>query len=131
MIIVDTAVWSAWFTNRRSPHQARLAVALVAGEDVGIVPVILTEVLQGIRSDTGFARMHKLMVRLPLLLLDADGHVDAARLFRKLRGKGVTVRGAIDCIIAQTAIAANARLLSPDRDFAAIARHTQLRLCDV
>ena len=57
-----------------------------------------------------------------------EGHVRAARLFRTLRGKGVTVRGAVDCVIGQTCLDAGAELLSPDRDFEHIARHTRLRL---
>jgi hypothetical protein len=52
-------------------------------------------------------------------------------LFRRLRRRGITVRGAVDCIVAQTCIAANAELLTGDRDFAAIARHAPLRLCAV
>jgi predicted nucleic acid-binding protein len=61
----------------------------------------------------------------------AGARVAAARLFRALGRQGVTVRGAVDCIIAQTCIAADAELLSGDRDFAAIARRTPLRLCTV
>ena len=52
----------------------------------------------------------------------------AARLFRSLRKKGVTVRGAVDCVIAQTCLDTEAELLSPDSDFRQIARHTSLRL---
>lgn len=52
-------------------------------------------------------------------------------LLRRLRSTGVTVRGTIDCIIAQTCITAGVELLSTDQDFAAIARHTSLRLCAV
>ena len=51
----------------------------------------------------------------------------AWRLFRSLRRTGITVRGAIDCIIAQTCLDLEAELLSPDADFEHIARHTSLR----
>jgi hypothetical protein len=54
--------------------------------------------------------------------------VEAAPLFRMLRSTGVTVRGAIDCIIAQVCMHRDARLSSPDADFTRIARHTRLRL---
>ncbi len=128
MIVVDTTVWADWFNGRDSPEVDRLGQAL-GGQDAGLVPVILTEVLQGFRSDRDFERARALLVRLPVLSLDLEGHAAAARLFRRLRGKGITVRGAIDCIIAQTCIAAGVELLSADLDFAAIARHTTLRLC--
>lgn len=130
MIVVDTTVWADWFNGRDSPEVARLGDAL-GRQDAGLAPVILTEVLQGFRADRDFERARTLLVGLPVLTLDVEGHAAAARLFRRLRRRGVTVRGAIDCIIAQTCIAAGVELLTTDHDFAAIARHSGLRLCAV
>ena len=130
MIVVDTTVWADWFNGTDSPEVDRLDQALDR-QDAGFVPVILTEVLQGFRSEPDFERARALLVQLPVLTLDIEGHATAARLFRRLRSKGVTVRGAIDCIIAQTCIAAGVELLSTDQDFVGIARHTPLRLCAV
>ena len=93
--------------------------------------MILTEVLQGFRTDGDFKRARALLVQLPILTLDVEGHVAAADLFRRLRSTGITVRRTIDCIIAQTCIAAGVELLSIDQDFVAIARHAALRLCAV
>jgi predicted nucleic acid-binding protein len=45
-----------------------------------------------------------------------------------LRRRGITVRGIIDCIIAETCLELEAQLLSPDADFERIARHTSLQL---
>lgn len=128
MIVVDTTVWADWFNGARTPEVDRLDRALAA-EEAGLTPVILTEVLQGFRADADFERARALLVRLPLLDLDVNGHVAAAALFRLLRRKGITVRGAVDCIVAQTCIVANAELLTGDRDFTGIARHAPLRLC--
>ena len=130
MIVVDTAVWADWFNGIDSSQVRRLGQA-VDRQDAGLVPVVLTEVLQGFRADRDFVRARDLLLGLPLLALDVDGHVEAARLYRRLRASGVSVRGTIDCIIAQTCITAGAELLSADQDFAAIARHTPLRLCAV
>ena len=130
MIVVDTTVWADWFNGTDSPQVDRLDQALDR-QDAGLAPVILTEVLQGFRSEPDFERARALLVQLPALTLDIEGHASAARLFRRLRSKGVTVRGAIDCIIAQTCIAAGVELLSTDQDFIGIARHTPLRLCAV
>jgi predicted nucleic acid-binding protein len=128
VIVVDTAVWADWFNGIDSSAVERLAIALDL-QEAGLVPLILTEVLQGFRGDRDFERARRLLVRLPVLSLDADGHAAAAGLFRRLRRQGITVRGTIDCIIAQTCIAAGVELLSTDQDFVAIARHTALRLC--
>ena len=130
MIVVDTTVWADWFNGVDSPQVGRLDQALDR-QDAGLVPVVLTEVLRGFRADSDFGRARGLLLRLPLLTLDADGHVEAARLYRRLRNRGVTVRGTIDCIIAQTCIAAGLELLSTDQDFASLAQHTPLRLCAV
>jgi predicted nucleic acid-binding protein len=130
VIVVDTTVWADWFNDADSPAVRRLDGALER-QDVGLVPAVLTEVLQGFRADGDFDRARGLLVQLPVLALDVEGHVAAARLFRRLRSRGVTVRGTIDCIIAQTCITAGVELLSTDQDFAAIARHTPLRLCAV
>ena len=130
MIVVDTTVWADWFNGTDSPQVDRLDQALDR-QDAGLVPVILTEVLQGFRSEPDFERARALLVQLPVLTLDIEGHASAARLFRRLRSKGVTVRGAVDCIIAQTCIAAGVELLSTDQDFIGIARHTPLLLCAV
>ena len=130
MIVVDTTVWADWFNGTASPEANRLDHAL-EGQDAGLAPVIFTEVLQGFRADRDFEWARALLVQLPVLTLDVDGHVAAARLFRRLRRRGVTVRGTIDCIIAQTCITAGVELLSTDQDFTAIARHTPLRLCAV
>ncbi|MBI1847662.1 MAG: PIN domain nuclease [Candidatus Rokubacteria bacterium] len=128
MIVVDTAVWADWFNGTDAPEVDRLDHALER-HDAGLVPVILTEVLQGFRADRDFERARALLVQLPVLTLDVEGHAAAARLFRRLRSKGITVRGTTDCIIAQTCMTAGTELLSTDQDFAAIARHAPLRLC--
>jgi predicted nucleic acid-binding protein len=130
MIVVDTTAWADWFNGVENPLSSRLDQAL-ARQEAGVTPLILTEVLQGFRTDAAFETARKLLAGLPILALDTDGHVAAARLFRALRRQGVTVRGPVDCIIAQTCIAADAELLSGDRDFAVIARRTPLRLCTV
>jgi predicted nucleic acid-binding protein len=68
------------------------------------------------------------LVSLPVIRRNLDGHVRAARLFRSLQRKGVAVRNAVDCVIAQTCLDIEAELLSPNADSEQIARHAPLRL---
>jgi predicted nucleic acid-binding protein len=56
---------------------------------------------------------------------NGTGAAEVARLDRALTA------GDVGCIIAQTCIAAEAELLTADRDFVAIARHSRLRLAAV
>jgi len=72
--------------------------------------------------------VHLALRRLPRLEPGFATHVRAAALYRMLRARGVTVRGAVDCIIAATCLETGAALLTLDRDFEAIARHAGLRL---
>ena len=128
MMIVDSNTWADFFNGLQSAHVQRLDLALLEEEDLAVIPIIITEVLQGFRTDTGFQRARRVLVSFPVIHPTLDCHVRAARLFRSLRQKGVTVRGAVDCIIAQTCLDSEAELLSPDSDFKHIARHRPLRL---
>jgi predicted nucleic acid-binding protein len=128
MMVVDTNTWADFFNGVERPHADRLDVALQEEEDLAVLPVIVTEVLQGFRTDSGFARARRVLLALPSVHPTLESHVGAAGLFRSLRRKGITVRGAVDCIIAQTCLDIDAELLSPDSDFERMARHTPLRL---
>ena len=110
MMIVDSNAWADFFNGVENPYVRRLDVALREEEDLAVVPIIITEVLQGFRTDTGFQRARRVLVALPVIHPTVECHVRAARLFRSLRRKGVTVRGAVDCVIAQTCLL-NARAL--------------------
>lgn len=131
MIVVDSAVWIDFFNGAPTAEEARLTRALTAEEPIAICRIILTEVLQGFRSLRAFENARRLLVYVPMLELDTAGHVEAARLFQSLRHRGLTVRGTIDCIVAQLCIAAGAELLARDRDFTSIAKYSLLRLCRV
>jgi hypothetical protein len=128
MIIVDSNTWADFFNGVQTAYVERLDTALEREEDLSVIPIIVTEVLQGFRTDTGFQRARRALVSLPMIHPTVDCHVRAARLYRTLRRKGVTVRGAVDCVIAQTCLDVGAELLSPDTDFEHIARHTPLQL---
>lgn len=129
MIVVDTSVWAAYF-NGADCTEVELLDDLLAGEraPIGILPIILTEVLQGFRTDGAFRKAAAQLRRLVVLEPSLDTHERSTALFRSLRKKGITVRGAIDALIAQTCIEAGAELLTLDRDFGHIARHSSLRL---
>ncbi|RMF24217.1 MAG: PIN domain nuclease [Deltaproteobacteria bacterium] len=128
MIVVDSNAWADFFNGISNPHVGRLEAALENEEDILVLPIIITEVLQGFRTENGFRRARRLFEHLPVVHPSVETHVRAARLFRSLRRKGVTVRGAVDCVIAQTCLDLKIELLSPDVDFQRIARHAPLRL---
>lgn len=128
MIVVDSNVWADYFNGSSSAYVERLDSGLLDEEDIAILPIIVTEVLQGFRTSGGFDRARDILTRLPVIQPDLDCHVEAALLFRKLRSSGVTVRSSIDCVIAQTCIKSRSTLLSSDADFRLIAQHVDLDL---
>jgi predicted nucleic acid-binding protein len=128
MMVVDSNAWADYFNGAENPYVGRLDAALQDEEDLAVLPIIVTEVLQGFRSESGFESARRVLVSLPVLEPDLGSHVRAARLFRLLRQNGVSVRGAVDCVIAQTCVDVEAVLLSPDADFQRMTPHTSLRL---
>jgi predicted nucleic acid-binding protein len=56
-----------------------------------------------------------------------DVAVEAARNYRKLRSRGITVRGTVDVVLATRCIVSGHQLLHSDGDFDAFERHLGLR----
>lgn len=128
MVLIDTTVWIDFFAGRNEPHVARLQQLIEDEEDVCLCGVILSEVLQGIRSDKDFARTKEYLDDLIFLPMRQTTFLGAAEMYRTLRKKGVTIRQPVDCMIASVALEYDARLLHNDRDFDHIARHVKLRI---
>ena len=61
----------------------------------------------------------------PVLATDYD---DAASLYRRCRRQGATIRSMLDCLVAAVSIRNGVPVLHDDRDFNALARHTELEV---
>lgn len=129
MIVVDTSVWIDVLNDVDSP-QARCAVALIErGEPVALTDVVLTEILQGLRSDEDAARVERHLRAFPILRLDGvEDFVLAASLYRTARAHGTTIRKTLDCLIAAPCVRTGAPLLHADADFDRLASCTALRV---
>jgi predicted nucleic acid-binding protein len=130
VIFVDSSAWIGFFNDADERVADRVDEALQQDEPLCIADLVLTEVLQGFRRDRDFELAKRTLAGIYRLPLSYATHVNAARLHRKLRGRGVTPK-TVDCIIAQACLDTGASLLTVDRDFAAIARHSRLRLLAV
>lgn len=128
MVLVDTTVWIDFFGNRPEPHVLALDELLKGEADLCLCGVILTEILQGIRSDSDYRKTRDYLSVLIILPMPPSTFVRAAELYRSLRKKGVTIRKPIDCMIAAVAIENDLTLLHNDRDFDHIAKHSSLKL---
>jgi len=125
-IIFDTSVWIDFFNGIENQHVALLTDYITNDYPVFICPVIIQEVLQGIRSDKQFSEVKESLLALVILKEDpVIAGIGAADLYRKLRKKGITVRKSNDCLIAWYALKNSMRILHKDRDFDIILTNSQ------
>ena len=126
MVLVDSGVWIDFFNDTPS-SQVDVFVSLVQKRQALSGDLILTEVLQGFRSERQFQLARRLMSEFTTVNLvnRALAHESAAN-YRKLRQKGVTVRKTIDCLIATWCIENGVPLLHSDRDFEPFEQHLGL-----
>ncbi len=129
MIVVDTSVWIDVLNDTPAPQAQRCVELIESGEPIALTDVILTEVLQGLRSDREAALVERHLRAFPILRLqDLDDFVLAAKLYRAARRVGVTISKTLDCLIAAPCVRTGAPLLHADEDFDRLATCTPLRI---
>lgn len=127
MILVDSSVWIDFFRGTVTPQTERLD-ALLGSELLVVGDLILAEVLQGFSSERDFNQARKLLMALDVVTLGGpEIAIQAARNFRTLRARGVTIRKTIDTLIATRCIESDYALLFSDRDFEPFVEHLGLR----
>lgn len=127
MILVDSSVWIDYLRGIET-RQTDCLHGLLGVQPLAVGDLILAEVMQGTTTEKEFNEVLKLLSSLEVVAL--GGHevaVQAARNFRALRGKGVTIRKTIDCIIATRCIMDGLTLLHSDKDFAPFVAHLGLQ----
>jgi len=128
MPLIDTTVWIDFFADRPESHVDALRQLIINDKNLCVCGLILTEVLQGIRSDNDYRKTRDYFEPLIFLPMRQTTFVHAAELYRSLRKKGITIRKTVDCMIASVAIEYDQPLLHNDRDFDRIAQHSKLRI---
>ncbi|MBI3598057.1 MAG: PIN domain nuclease [Nitrospirae bacterium] len=129
MILVDTSVWIHFFRATPSLFRTKLHQLIEQENDLCLTAIHLTEILQGIKSESEFERTLHDLLAFPILLLgNRTTHIHAARIYRDCRQQGKTVRNTVDCLIAAVAIENDFTLFHNDKDFDAIAACTRLKL---
>jgi predicted nucleic acid-binding protein len=129
VILVDSSAWVEFLRATGSPAHLHLRSVLQEEADLASTDVIVMEILAGARDDADRDRLRRLLYGLEFLAVDGPADYEsAAEIYRACRKGGETPRKLTDCLIAAVAMRADAALLCEDADFAAIARHTTLRL---
>ncbi len=126
MIVVDTSVWIDFLNGRNASHVRRLR-AMLGTDEIIVGDLMLCEVLQGLESERAARRVEALLRRFEIVPMAGDAiAVAAARNFRSLRGRGITVRKTIDLLIGTWCIENRKPLLHNDSDFHPMAQHLGL-----
>lgn len=126
MILVDSSVWIDFFRGRPS-RETDILDELLGQEPLLIGDLVLAEVLQGFSADRDFKHAYRLLASLELIEIGGrEIALQAARNFRSLRARGITVRKTIDTLIATRCIEAGINLLHDDRDFDPFTEHLGL-----
>lgn len=126
MIVVDSSVWIDFLNGRRASHVAALQANL-GKEGIIVGDLMLCEVLQGLDSDRAAQQVEALLRRFEIVPMAGDAiAVLAARNFRSLRRRGITVRKTIDLLIGTWCIENRRPLLHNDGDFRPMAQHLGL-----
>ena len=126
MIVVDSSVWIDFLNGRKASHVEHLR-AVLGADEVIVGDLMLCEVLQGLDSERAAREVEALLRRFDIVPMAGDAiAVAAARNFRSLRKRGITVRKTIDLLIGTWCIENGRPLLHNDSDFRPMARHLGL-----
>jgi hypothetical protein len=126
MIIVDSSVWIDYFNGVETPETNKLDT-LLGVEQIAIGDLILTEVLQGFRSDDGYQTAKELLTSLQIFeMLGLNIAIKSVDNYRLLRKRGITIRKTADVIIATFCIENQNQLLFSDKDFIPFVNHLGL-----
>jgi predicted nucleic acid-binding protein len=131
MIIFDTSVWIDALNGKKTAAVGLLLEKTLTNEVV-LLPVIIQEILQGIKVDAQFEKVKDNLKGF--VIIDSnpiESAIGAAGIYRNLRKKGLTVRKPNDCLIAFYVIKHGLSLVHKDSDFDAIASFTDLRILEV
>jgi predicted nucleic acid-binding protein len=125
-LLVDSTVWIDFFHGKETAQTEKLVERIQNRDDICCCGFILTEVLQGIRDEKEYAAVKRHFENLIYLEDDRTTFELGATIYRELRGKGITIRNSVDCLIAATVIQHGVHFLENDRDYRFIDGHYPL-----
>jgi predicted nucleic acid-binding protein len=130
MVIVDSSVLIDFLADRHNEQTDWLNLH-IGFEPIGITSLILSEVLQGIRSDKRFAETVDALSQFAVFETGrTELAIASARNYRTLRGLGITIRNTIDTFVATFCIEEDHQLLHHDSDFDYFEDHLELQVVD-
>ena len=132
-VLVDTSIWSLVLRRRKEDldaletRQAAKWEKLIRNGQAVIIGPIRQEILSGIRSTEQFEVLRERLDSFDDLPILKDDYEEAARLFNRLRSRGIT-GSPIDLLICAVAGRLGVSIFTRDEDFSLFARHLALRI---
>jgi len=127
IILVDSSVWIDYFRGQTT-QETEMLDGLLGSDVLTTGDLILAEVLQGFGNDREFEQAKALLMTLELENLGGQKiAIQAARNYRNLRARGITIRKTIDSLIATWCIENGSQLLYSDRDFDPFCKYLGLK----
>lgn len=126
MMLIDTSVIIQLLRDETG-KAAKNWRKLVARDEFVLSRLTQAELLQGARDEDHWQQLDGYLEGQDYVEAYGPNWRDAARIYFDLRRKGSTVRGVIDCCIAQLAIEHKLTLVHRDKDYETIARIRPLR----
>ena len=119
MYLVDTSVWIDYINNTETKSVLFLDQLLGNPKSVGLNAQIYMEILQGSLNQKSFDTFKHYFAYQNFYHFNNEikSHEEAAQIYFICRKKGITIRSALDCLIAQCAIENEIILLHNDNDF--------------
>ncbi len=128
-VLVDISVWISFFNGKENPQVAYLKQGIQEDWLLYLCPIIIQEILQGIRSEKDYENVMDSVLAFPILEWDPiEASIDAAQIYRSLRKSGITIRKSNDCRIAAFARRFGLAILHEDRDFSIMAGQRIIRV---
>jgi predicted nucleic acid-binding protein len=129
LVVVDTSVWIDLFRGRETPQVAACTALIEEDAAVALTDVVLTELLQGVSTDSQAHVLESQLTAFPILRLQTlEDFSLAAGLYRASKRTGQAVRNTMDCLIAAPCIRTGAQLLHSDADFERLAACSSLQI---
>ncbi len=113
-VLVDTSVWVDFL--RGNPEVVSKLESLRRSHEIVVCGQILQEVLQGSRDASALGRLERQFTIWALEEERPEDYREAARIYARLRWKGITVPPS-DCLIAAVAKRRGLPLYATDPDF--------------
>ena len=115
MVVVDTSVWVDYLRNPQSGSGRAMDLLLFRGE-VSMVGMVLSEILQGARTDSEFAALRDRLIALEFLEVTLETWIKVGEIALELRRLGSQVP-LTDLTIAAVAMQHNQSVYTLDQHF--------------